>query len=257
MKRIFITAIALILVASLAAACGKSGSKDALGQIKSAGAINVGIEGAYPPFNSVDSKNELEGFDVDITNELAKRMGIKVNFIVTPWDSIIAGLLAKKYEVILSSMAITDERKQKVDFSDAYYTTGSSLFVPNDTTLTDPKLIKDKRIGVSIGTTFEKRANELGAKLTTYKNDQLAFQDLAAGRLDGILTDKAVGANLVKAKNYPVKILGEPLLAEKAGITLNKNQTTLKDELNKHLKAMMSDGTYEQISTKWFGQDIR
>jgi ABC-type amino acid transport substrate-binding protein len=257
MKRKFILVIVLVLIASLAAACGKSASKDALGQMKSSGTLNVGIEGAYPPFNSVNGKNELEGFDVDITNEIAKRMGLKVNFVITPWDTIIAGLLAKKYDIILSSMAITDERKQKVDFSDPYYSTGSTLFVPNDTTLTDPKIIKDKKIGVTIGTTFEKKATELGAILTTYKNDNLAFQDLSNGRLDGILTDKAVGANLVKAKNYPVKILGEPLLIEKAGITLNKDETGLKDEMNKHLKAMMSDGTYEQISTKWFGQDIR
>ncbi len=237
---------------------GQSHTDDSvLTKMKASGVINVGIEGAYPPFNYFNNKNELEGFDVDITNEIARRMGVKANFIPTPWDSIITGLIAKKYDIILSSMAITEERMKKVDFTDPYYHTGSQLFVPNDSPITDPTKIKGLKIGATIGTTFEKKAMELGAELVTYKNDLLAFTDLANGRIQGVITDKAVGARLVKEKNYPIKPVGDPLILEEAGIALNKNEEALRNEINKHLRDMMNDGTYEKISKKWFGQDIR
>ncbi|MFT9846777.1 ABC transporter substrate-binding protein [Aneurinibacillus sp. REN35] len=258
------------LLILLLAACGSNGmnSKEAgaqkqaegsgvLEKVKSAGVMNVGIEGAYPPFNYFNNKNELEGFDVDITNEIAKRMGIKANFVATPWDTIIGGLLSKKYDMILSSMAITEERLKKVDFTEPYYHTGAQLFAPSSSNITDPTKINGKRVGVSIGTTFEKKANELGAEMVTYKNDLLAFQDLANGRIDGVITDKGVGARMIKEKGYPFKPIGDMLYKDKAGIALNKKEEAFKNELNKHLKDMLEDGTYEKISKKWFNEDIR
>ncbi|SFA69740.1 MULTISPECIES: ABC transporter substrate-binding protein [unclassified Bacillus (in: firmicutes)] len=237
---------------------GKAG-KDLLAQIKKEGTIDIGIEGAYPPFNYFDDKNELVGFDVDVAKEITKRMGVKANFVATPWDTIIGGLLTKKYDIIISSMAITDERKEKVDFTDPYYHTGAQLFVREDyTEIKDPKTdAKGKNIGVCIGTTFEEKANELGAMVTTYKSDLLTFQDLSAKRIDAVITDKAVGSRVIKEQNYPFKSVGDMLFTEEAGITLNKNQEELKAEINKHLKAMMEDGTYAEISKKWFGEDIR
>lgn len=247
----------LILSACSGASNESSASDDTLSKVKKTGVLQVGIEGAYPPFNYYDSNNKMVGFDVDITNEIAKRMGVKANFIATPWDSIIGGLLSKKYDIILSSMSITEERKKKVDFSKPYYSTGSQLFVRNDSKLTDPTKIKGLNIGVSIGTTFEQKGRELGANLKTYKNDYLAFQDLANGRIDGVITDTAVGLNMIKEKNYPFKALGKPLLQSQAGIAIRKEDDALTNEINKHLDDMFNDGTYEKISKKWFGTDIR
>ncbi|WML60375.1 transporter substrate-binding domain-containing protein [Neobacillus sp. PS2-9] len=230
-----------------------------LAKIKEDGVINIGIEGVYPPFNYFDKDNKLIGFDVDIANEITKRMGVKPNYVPTPWDTIIGGLLTKKYDIILSSMAITEERKQKVDFTEPYYHTGAQLFInKNNKDIKNPeKDIKGKKIGVAIGTTFEKKATELGANVITYKSDLLTFQDLANKRVDGVLTDKAVGARLIKEQNYPFKFVGDMILKDAAGIALNKNEEALKAEINKHLKAMMDDGTYSEISKKWFGEDIR
>lgn len=269
-KKRLIVGLTLALFTLLLSACGskEAGTAEApksngtenvgvLGTIKSSGTINIGIEGAYPPFNYYDDKNELVGFDVDITNELAKRMGVKANFVATPWDSIIAGLLSKKYDIILSSMAITDARKQKVDFTDPYYHTGAQLFIPTSSAITNPTDINGRKIGASIGTTFEKKANELGAVLVTYKNDMLSFQDMASGRVEGVITDRGVGARMIKEHQYPFKPIGEPLLKDAAGIALNKNEDALREELNKYLGEMLKDGTYEQISKKWFDQDIR
>jgi ABC-type amino acid transport substrate-binding protein len=238
---------------------GKKESSEVLAKIKNEGVINIGIEGAYPPFNYFDDNNKLIGFDVEIANEITKRMGVKPNYVPTPWDTIIGGLVTKKYDIILSSMAITEERKQKVDFADPYYHTGAQLFINEDhTKITDPeKELKGKKIGVSIGTTFEKKAIELGAEIVTYKNDLLSFQDLANKRLDGVITDKAVGSRMIKEKSYPFKAVGDMLLQDAAGIALNKNEEELRNEINKHLEDMMADGTYAEISEKWFGEDIR
>ncbi|MET3288953.1 UNVERIFIED_CONTAM: ABC-type amino acid transport substrate-binding protein [Brevibacillus sp. OAP136] len=237
---------------------GQAGAGDqSLERVKSAGVINVGIEGAYPPFNFYNDKNELVGFDVDIANAVAGKLGVKVNFVPTPWDSIIAGLLAKKYDIIISSMGITDERKQKVDFTEPYYHTGGQLFVPNDSTITDPTKIEGLKIGASIGSTFEEKAKELKVDLVTYKTDMLTFQDMLNGRIKGVITDKAVGANMIKEKNYPFKALGDVLYKEEAAFTVRKDEGTLKDELNKALKDIQSDGTYEKISNNWFDKDIR
>jgi ABC-type amino acid transport substrate-binding protein len=270
LKKPILLVMSLCLIFMLGA-CGSSekttstGGKDAgkdsgiLAEIKKKGVIDIGIEGAYPPFNYFDESNKLIGFDVDIADEITKRMGVKPNYVPTPWDTIIGGLLTKKYDIILSSMSITEERKQKVDFTDPYYHTGAQLFVNEEyTDIKDPeKDIKGKKIGVAIGTTFEKKATELGATVVNYKSDLLTFQDLANKRVVGVITDKAVGARLSKEKGYTFKTVGDPLIQDAAGITLNKHEEALKAEINKHLKAMMEDGTYAEISEKWFGKDIR
>ncbi len=259
-KRYFFLVVLVLSLLALSA-CGSKETGGANGglidKVKSAGVINVGIEGAFPPFNYFDDNNQLAGFDVDITNAVAEKMGVKVNFIATPWDSIIAGLLSGKYEIILSSMGVTDERMQKVDFTEPYYHTGAQLFVPNDSDITDPTKIKGLKIGASIGSTFEEKAKELGVDLVTYKTDMLTFQDLANGRIKGVITDKAVGASIIKEKNYPFKTVGDPLYSETIAITVPKNEAGLKDAINKALDEIMKDGTYEKISNKWFGKDIR
>lgn len=260
-----------ICVIFMLAACGSSekttstGGKDAnkdsgtLADIKKKGVIDIGIEGAYPPFNYFDKSNKLIGFDVDIANEITKRMRVKPNYVPTPWDTIIGGLQTKKYDIIISSMAINEERKQKVDFTDPYYHTGAQLFVNEDySKIKDPKKdIKGKKIAVAIGTTFEQKATELGATIVNYKSDLLTFQDLYNKRVVGVITDKAVGSRMIKEKGYKFKAVGDMLFEDAAGITLNKHEEELKAEINKHLNNLMEDGTYEAISKKWFGEDIR
>ena len=229
----------LIFVAVLSA-CGssdKSNEKDALEKINKEGVIKVGIEGAYPPFNFYNSKNELEGFDVDITNEIAKRMGVKVEFVATPWDSIIGGLLSKKYEIIISSMAITEDRKKKVDFTEPYYYTGAQLFTKSNSAIKNVDTdVKGKKIGVVTGTTFTDEVIRLGGEPVLYKSDLLSFQDLVNGRIDGSITDKAVGGNIILENGYDVTPVGNVLYDETAGITVNKNQKGLVDEIDNKLK---------------------
>ncbi len=259
MKKGFLFIMILIFM-NVTAACDFNKDNDernVLEQIKEKEEINVGIEGAYPPFNFYNSSNELEGFDVDITNEIAKRMGVKVNFVATPWDSIIGGLLSNKYEIIISSMAITEERKQKVDFTEPYYRTGAQLFAPSNTDIKDVNTdLKGKKIGVVTGTTFTKEVERLGGEPVLYKSDLLSFLDLSNGRIDGAITDKAVGGNIIVENDYDLSPVGNILYDEVAGITVNKGEKELVKEIDQHIKDMVKDGTYKDISEKWFGTSI-
>lgn len=267
MKKLLFVLLIIVSSVFILGGCGskedKSGSNKeatdkagALAAIQEKGMITIGIEGAFPPFNYFDENNELIGFDVDIATEIADRMGVKPEFIPTPWDTIIGGLQAKKYDVIISSVAPTEERKAKVDFTDSYYTTGVQLFTTEDSEIKEIEDVKGKVIGVATGTTFAEEAESLGAEAKFYDSDLLTFQDLSNGRIDAVITDKAVGNRIILEHNYPFKTVGALLYTEQPGITLNKNQEDLKEELNKVLSEMKVDGTYEEISHEWFGENI-
>jgi len=253
---IFITLILLV-----ATGCGTSKSNSAatttLDRIKADGKLTYAMSGQYPPFNFYNEKNQLTGFDVEIGQEIAKRINVKPSPVATEWDGIIAGLVASKFDMILGSMAITDERLQKVDFSTPYYRSGAQVIVPADSSISGGADLKGKTIGVVLGTTYEKKARELGATVKTYKGDPDAFNDMRNGRLDAVITDKIVGLNAIKKNNYPFKLAGDLLYVEKMGIAIRKDSPKLLEAVNNALAKMMEDGTYKQISEKYFSADIR
>lgn len=253
----FTVAIAALSVAALMGGCASNSSANSLDRINEDGVLKAGIEGAYPPFNSFDENNELIGFDVDITNAIAERLGVTVEFVPTPWDSIIGGLNAGKYDIVISSLTITDERAVKVDFTDPYYHTGTQIFAPEDTVIANTDDLAGFDVGVTLGTTFEQMALERGAKVRTYKSDQLAMEDLANGRIDAVITDGPVGLAIVAERGFPIVAQGERISNPAAGIAVDKGHSELLAAVNEALEEMMADGTYEEISVKWFGADIR
>lgn len=253
--------ITVITVILLLAACGTKGSNNEEGtnqleRIQEANKLVVGVEGAFPPFNYFDSDDELVGFDVDISKEIGERLGVEIEFAPTPWDTIIGGLTSKKYDVIISSVAPTEERKAKVDFTEPYYTTGVQIFTNPESDIKGPEDLKGKSVGVVTGTTFAEEAEKLGASTVFYDSDLLTFQDLSNERIDAIVTDRTVGLDIVKKQDYPFVTVGELLYEETPGITLNKNESELKEKLNEAIKEMKEDGTYEKISLEWFDENI-
>ncbi|MBU8877533.1 transporter substrate-binding domain-containing protein [Bacillus sp. FJAT-29790] len=259
----FMLGVCMIVLVLITAACGgnKEGGDSAGGAtlkaIKSKGVIQIAMEGAYPPYNFINESNQLEGFDVDIAQEIAKRLDVKAELLPIPWDSMIPALTGKKFDIIVSDMAITEERKKKVDFSNPYFTTGNQLFVPQDSAIKVPEDMKGKKIGVTISTTAAEMVTEHEADVKLYKNDFLAFEDLINGRLDGVSTDQGVGAKIILERNYTLLAVDGLLNTEEAGITIRKEDTDLREEINKIIADMQNDGTYEEISKKWFGKDIR
>jgi len=262
MKRfLFLLVAAILTIATVGCASGsKSGSEqdasNTLEAIKQRGTIILAMGGKYPPFNFINKQNQLDGFDMDIAKEVAKRLGVEAKAVTTEWDGIIAGLLTSKYDIILGSMAITEERKQKVDFVH-YYTSGANIVVPSDSAVKGKEDLKGVTVGVGMGTTYEKKAREFGANVKTYATSMDAFTDMVNGRVQAVITDKLIAANNIKEKNLPFKLVGEPLYDEECGIAIRKDDPELKEVIEKVLEEMRQDGTYTTISEKWFGIDIR
>jgi len=231
-----------------------------LGAIVQKGELKFALTGQYPPFSFVDASGDLRGFDVDIGNSISKRLGVNPAPVVTAWDGIIGGLLAGKYDAIIGSMAITHERLNAVDFSDSYYRSGAQLFVRKQSETQNIDQMNGKVIGVTLGETYEGwlRKNKPGVILRTYKGLPAILLDLQYRRIDGFVADKIAGLITIHDKGLDAKPAGDLLYAETMGIAVRKDSPTLKAAINKALKDMNADHTYQSIGGKWLGTaDIR
>lgn len=230
-----------------------------LDTLREKGTISFAISGQYPPFNFVNENNELAGFDVDVCSEIADRMGLEPRPVSTAWDGIVAGLLAGKYDLICGSMAITDQRLDALDFSDPYYRSGAQLFVPEGSSVDSVNALEGKKIGVTLGTTYEEwvRDNVSNSKVRTYKGVPDMVLEVSSGRLDGFITDRIVGAMAIDEKGAPIKMAGPLLYEERMGIAAPKDTPELVEAINEALENMKADSTYREISMKWLKIDAR
>lgn len=230
------------------------------GQQESADSISFAGSGGYPPFNFITEENEVEGFDVDVAKEIASRIGKELEYKTTAWDGIIEGLRAGRYDGILGSMAITEQREEVVDFSDPYYYSGPQLIVRKNSDIEGPEdLTADSVIGLVTGTTFEQDAEKLGVQVKLYEDDNQTLIELLNGRVDGVLTDRIVGLNAISKLNNgdELTLVGSTLRTETMGIAFRDDDDELREQVNQILSEMREDGTLRSISEKWFsGQDI-
>jgi len=223
--------------------------------------LTIAMSGLYPPFNYYNERNELVGFDVDIAREVARRLNRKPELITTAWDGIIAGLMAKKFDLIIGSMAITDERLKSVSFSDPYYISGAQMVTRKGTTIADAADLKGKVVGVTVGETYAEYVQENipGVKrVNSYKGGVPSLLlELRNKRIDAFVTDRLVGLAAIKQAGGAGAVLaGDLLYTERIGIAVRKEDTTLLAQVNAALAAMKEDGTYATISSEWFGMDI-
>ncbi|MGC8904407.1 ABC transporter substrate-binding protein [Thermus sp.] len=230
-----------------------------LEEIKRSGEIRIGTEGAFPPFNYFDAKNQLTGFEVDLGNTLAKKLGLKPVWIAQSFDSLLIQLNQGRFDFVIASHGITEERAKAVDFTNPHYCTGGVIVSKKG----GPRTAKDlqgKVVGVQIGTTYMEAAQKIpGVKeVRTYQKDPDALQDLLAGRLDAWITDRFVAKEAIKERKLENTLqLGELLFQERVAMAVAKGNKGVLDALNRALADLMKDGTYAQISKKWFGEDVR
>lgn len=225
--------------------------------------VRIGTEGAYPPFNFLDSDGKLQGFDVDISKAICEKMKADCEFVAQDWDGIIPALLAKKYDAIIASMSITEERMKKVSFTDKYYNSKAQFIMKKGAGHSDvsPAGMKGKIIGAQSSTTHSSYLEDVykDSEIKLYGTQDEANADLAAGRLDAILADSIVLYEwTTKAdEGKCCEFVGEGINAEKwfgkgAGIAVRKEDGELKDSLNKALAEIIADGTYKAINDKYF-----
>ena len=229
--------------------------------------IRFGVEGAYPPFSEVTPDGKLKGFDIDIANALCQKMQVECALVQQDWDGLIPGLLARKYDAIIASMSITEERKKTVDFTNKYYQTPARFVARKGAGIEISKEgLKGKTVGVQRATIHDSfLTDNYGdiVEIKRYGTQDEANLDLVAGRVDLLLADSAaLSLGLLKTdKGADFEFVG-PTFSDKrwfgegAGIALRKEDTDLKALLNKAIDDIRADGTYDQIAKKYFDFDV-
>ncbi|MHB0886910.1 MAG: transporter substrate-binding domain-containing protein [Bacillota bacterium] len=251
--RLVAASLVLALLVGVTAGCG--GKTTTWKQVKKNGVLRVGIEGTYPPFNFVNDQKQYDGFDVDIANEVAKRLGVKAEFVGVEWKGIIAGLLADKYDIVIAQMSITEERKKSVDFTEPYVMTGAVLITrKGDDRFKQLSDIKGAKVGVGTGTNFEALAKTVqGADVKGYAAFNDYLQDLLNKRLDVIVNDQLLAGDAIKKGSLPIQVSSGLLEQDRIGMAIKKDNPDFLQKVNEVLAAMKTDGTYDTIYMKWFG----
>lgn len=226
--------------------------------------IRIATEGAYPPFNFVAADGSLQGMDVEIGKALCAAMQAKCTIVANDWDGMIPGLKSNKFDAVLASMSITEERKKQVAFTDKYYSTPLAVAVPKDSAITsvDVEALKGKTIGAQASTTQATYAEDVyakgGAEAKLYPTADEANADLKSGRLDAVVSDKFPLVDWLKADGADCcKLLGDvPGTQTAAGIAVRQEDNDLREQLNAAIKKIRDDGTYATIVKKYFDFDI-
>ncbi len=229
--------------------------------------LRVAIDPTYEPFTFKTPDGQPAGFDVDIAEAICTEIQRKCSYVEQVWDGMIPGLQARKYDVIISSMSITDERKQVVDFSDKYYNTPSRIVVKVDTPFTDLDSLKGKRIGVLKGSTQERYAmgelRPVGVNVIPYEAQDQVYLDIRSGRLDGTVADsvEVTGGFLSKPEGEGYGFVG-PILSDVkyygygVGVAMRKGEDQLREQINAAIQTIRGNGVYETVSKKYFDFDV-
>ena len=263
--RRFLQIVGITAATLLLAACGKKESPPAPAPVASAAATTpakvyvVGTDAAYAPFESQNEKGEIVGFDIEVVQAVAKKAGIELKFVNTPWEGIFNALGQGDRDMIVSAVTITAERKGTMDFSDPYFDAQQLIAIKQTSKVTKFADLKKLKVGVQTGTTGDEAVTKLLGKASTairrFESTPLALKELEAGGVDAVVADNGVVINYV-ANNPGGKfksISDKDFVPEQYGIALKKGNVDLQAKLNKGLAEIRADGTYDAIFAKYFG----
>jgi arginine/ornithine transport system substrate-binding protein len=226
--------------------------------------IRVGVDAPYPPFEYRAPDGELTGFEIELGNEVCQIVsGKDCEWVVQAWDGIIPGLLARKYDMIFSSMSINEERQKRVLFSEPYYTTPSAFFAPDGNGF-NPDSSDGNRVGVQRATIQDTYVTEFltGAEVVRYTTADDMIVDLQGGRLDAMFIDAPVGFEMLDSNDEVSQVgdfVKEPtrIFGEGVGAAFRKRDSALEEEVSAALEQLKNDGTYDTIMEKYFDIDIK
>ena len=261
------------MIAALAAAeivgmvftgCSKKSESSSGSLTLEKGVLKVGMEVGYPPFEYFDADGKTPiGFDVSLGQEVSKRLGLEVQFVDTAWDGIFAGIDTDKYDCIMSAVTITDERKEKYDFSRPYIGNGQSIVLTKDSKVTakTPEELGGLKVAYQAETTSDIYMTKLadkGLKFEAEEYDKVmnCFDDLKLGRVDAVVADSLVSVDYVNKPDSPFVIVWKAAPTEFFGVCMKKGNTKLVDAVNKAISDMFADGTLGKISNDVFGADM-
>ena len=269
-RLVALLAAAVVIVA----ACSGGGSDNLLDKVKSAGKIVMSTDPQYPPQSELTASGTYEGFDIDVGTEIAKRLGVDIEFTTPDWNLITAGSWGGRWDFSVGSMTITSARQEVLDFSDPYYYTPAQLAASTASGITSLDGLAGKKICVGEATTYldwlngtldfgtespETKPPE-GAEATTLSTDRLCAESWQAGRkdFDGWLSSSTTVGQAID-EGLPLVTVGDPVFYEPLAVAFDKSgpdPKSMVEEVNKILGEMRSDGTLKSLSEQWFGLDL-
>ncbi|HOE34142.1 MAG TPA: ABC transporter substrate-binding protein [Anaerolineaceae bacterium] len=264
MKKSLIFLVLVVLTAALIAGCAGQKAESVLDKIKTSGKVVVGTSADYAPYEFVDDAGKITGFDVELMEEIAKRMGVELVWTDMPFDSLIAAVQEGKIDMSISCFNYSEERDAQVDFSDAYYTSEDAFLVTEafTGTITDPLQVAQYKIGVQSGTVQDDWVTteliDAGlmpeSNLSRYERVDQAALDLQSGRIDVLVAD-SVPAKAIIQQTGSLKIIYEGMLyTGPINIVLPEGDTALREEINKIIKELQGEGFIDALAVKYFSE---
>ena len=265
MKARRIAAIALAALLSLPAltACSQGGggeSQDLLAKIRERGELIVAMEGTWSPWTYHNESDELVGYDVEVAQNIAEKLGVKATFVEGDFDGLLAGLDAGRYDMVVNGVDIDEERKEKYDFSDPYAFGSIAVIVRSgNTDIRSMEDLKDRKTANTLTSTYASVARKYGADVTGVDDLNQTFELLLNGRIDATLNAEVSYTDYMNAHpDAQIKVACIAPEATETAIPMRKGEETasLREAVNKALAEMAEDGTLSELSNKYFGEDI-
>jgi len=224
--------------------------------VKASGTLIAATEGAFAPFNYYEG-TKLTGYEVDVADALAAKMGLKIEWHAVPFDAEIPAINQDRYDFAIASHGYTAERAKAVDFATPHYCTGGQIAAQKDGPMTAAAL-KGKTVGVQLATSYASEAKKIpGIKaVKTYKSDPDVFAALKAKKIDAWVSDKFTILETLKKNPDAGIVTGDLIFQERVSLIMRKNNKEFMDKINEALGELLKDGTLAKISQKYFDQDI-
>lgn len=245
---------ALCLLALLVSGCLRQ--PNGLERIREAGVLRVAMDPSFPPFEYVDAEGKAVGFDIDLGQELARRMGVEVHFVTTTYDGLYDALVVGRADIILSALYPDPTRTEDFTFTPSYFNAGEVLIVPPDSPIEGPSDLAGRKVAVVFGTAGHMEALRWEQLLPspplleTRESTEEALEALATEAVEAIVIDN-LAAQAAKAQGRTIRILAPPITDESYVIAVRSTESELFDELTLHLQEMQADGTLEELMERW------
>lgn len=261
MKKILAFAMASIMALSVLASCGKKEEGDSLKRVQEKGKYVVGLDDSFPPMGYRDKNDEIVGFDIDLAREVAKKMGIEVEFQPVVWDNIVQEVNNRNVDVIWNGCTITEKRKESFDFSNPYLYNKQFVVVMNNSEYNALEDLAGKKAAIQDGSSANNALDNHSefkdslAEIVGYEKNDRALQDLMSGGVDCVIVDATVFAYYNELEPNTFRYLEQDLGSEEFGIAFHKEDDTFREALQKALDECEAEGITKELSEKWLYTD--